>query len=339
MIKDGIFKAVCLPFFSIAFPWASGMFCCPQPHTVKIIGTVAFFAIVFFIVWQTTAAIVARGRTFSWLARSFAKKILVLCTLSALNGFVWSVAGAALWQQAVLQLHNPLAVLLCGIFFALAAAGLVPLYEALFLSKERELDVKIVDQLDHERVQAELAALKSELDPHFIFNALTTISHLASTAPQTAQAFTLKLAQVYKYFLINKDRELISLHEELKFIEDYFFLLQIRHDNGVRLQLHTNGFSEAAMILPSSLQLLVENAIKHNQFSENKPLLIQINVARDSVTVTNELHHKPYAVESTRIGLSNLQHHYKLLCNKDIIVDKTKDQFSVTVPLIKNAGL
>lgn len=337
MIKDGIFKAVCLPLFAIAFPWASGMFCCPAPHAVKIIGTVAFFALLFFIVWQTTAKIVAKGRNHAWLAPSFSRKIFVLCGLAGLNGFVWSLAGAALWQQAVLQLHHPLAVYVCGLFYAIAAMGLVPLYEALFLSKERELDVKIVDQLDHERVQAELAALKAELDPHFIFNALTTISHLTSTAPQTAQAFTQKLAQVYKYFLINKDRELISLHEELKFIEDYFYLLQIRYDNGVRLQLHLNGFPETAMILPSSLQLLVENAIKHNHFSDKQPLTITINVAANSVTVSNELRGKPYAVESTRIGLLHLHQHYKLLCNKDIAIDETGGQFAVTVPLIKNS--
>src|SRR5688500_4237115 len=125
--------------------------------------------------------------------------------------------------------------------------------------------MKIVDQLDKERQNAELNSLKGELDPHFVFNALTTLSHLISVDTDKAQLFTQKLAQVYKYLLINKDRELISLNDEIKFIDDYFFLLNIRYDNRLRLSFHmANQYVEKIMILPCSLQLLIENAIKHN---------------------------------------------------------------------------
>ena len=110
-------------------------------------------------------------------------------------------------------------------------------YEILFLSKERELDTKIVEELDRERVQAELDVLYNELDPHFIFNSLNTLNHLIITNPEAAHLFNSRLAQVYKYVLMNKNRELVSLSNELEFIESYFFLLQVRHENKLLFEL------------------------------------------------------------------------------------------------------
>ena len=138
------------------------------------------------------------------------------------------------------------------------------------------MDNKIVDQLDQERSQAELQALTNEMDPHFIFNSLNTLNHLILNNPPQAHLFNNKLAQVYKYFLINKTRELISLKDEMEFIDDYFFLLQIRHDSKLQLQVELNDEANKAMIPPCAIQVLVENAIKHNEFTEHNPLLITI---------------------------------------------------------------
>ena len=118
-----------------------------------------------------------------------------------------------------------------NLFCSLAIILFTLVYEILFLNKERELDSKIVYQIDRERSQAELEALRNELDPHFIFNSLNTLNHLIVNNPQQAYMFNNKLAQVYKYFLINKNNELISINDELEFIDSYFFLLQIRHDD------------------------------------------------------------------------------------------------------------
>ena len=122
-------------------------------------------------------------------------------------------------------------LLRCNIICALAIILFTLVYEILFLNKERELDSKIVRRLDRERSRADLEALNNELDPHFIFNSLNTLNHLILNNPQQAYLFNNKLAQVYKYFLINKNNELISLSDELEFIDSYFFLLQMRHDD------------------------------------------------------------------------------------------------------------
>jgi LytS/YehU family sensor histidine kinase len=229
--------------------------------------------------------------------------------------------------------------LLCGIICAAVVIFLSLLYEVLFLSKERELDIKIVDQLDKERVNAELNSLKNELDPHFIFNALTTLSHLISIDTDISNLYTQKLAQVYKYLLINKDNEIISLSEEIKFIDDYFFLLNIRYDNKLRLSLDMSKYADKIMILPCSLQPLIENAIKHNRFSEKEPLMITISLNGEYLKVENNIRPRQYLPHSTRIGLTNLSNRYRLTYNKDIVIDKEEEKFIVKLPLIKQSSL
>ena len=210
-------------------------------------------------------------------------------------------------------------------------------YEILFLSNQRNLYTKIVDQLDWERSKAEMSVLKNEIEPHFIFNCLNTLSYLILNDPQTAHTFNSKVATVYKYFLINKDRELITLQGELEFIENYFFVLQVRHDNKLNLVTEINNHQEGTiMILPYALQILVENAIKHNEFTDADPLNIRVILNGDYIHIKNNKKPKPYLVNSTGIGLRNLSSRYRLICNKDIQIETTENEFTVKLPLIKS---
>jgi LytS/YehU family sensor histidine kinase len=211
------------------------------------------------------------------------------------------------------------------------------LYEILFLTKEREQDTRTVTLLDRERWQAELHALRNEMDPHFLFNSLTALNHLILHNPSQAHVFNIRLAQVYKYFLVNKDKELIPLTQELDFIDDYFFLLQIRHGNKLHLDIQLDIDRPGhVQIPPCSLQVLVENAIKHNAFSEEEPLHIVIRVSGQYIKVVNRIRPKPYIIDSTHVGLHNLSSRYKLLFNRDIVVNPGKEEFIVNLPVIKN---
>lgn len=335
MIRDVVFKVICLPLLGVGIPLGAHLFCCPQPSTGQIIYTLLFFSGFSLLMWQASIWLVSSTRRGRWLQGAFAQRLLLICLLAGAGSFLFSVLAAYLWQQWMLPHTAATAVRSTGIMYGIAAVGLVLVYENLFQAKERELDGHIVGQLDQERMQAELNSLKAELGPHFIFNALTTLTQLIGTAPDTAEAFTQKLARVYQYFLINKNRELISLEEELRFIEDYFFLVQIRYDKGLHLQLSVGEKSDAKMIIPCSLQLLVENAIKHNSFSDKDPLLIVIKISGSSVTVENELRRKPYIVPGTGIGLVHLRQHYRLACNREIVITEKDRRFAVTVPLIK----
>ena len=178
--------------------------------------------------------------------------------------------------------------------------------------------------------------LRNDLDPHFIFNSLTTLSHLIMHEAPKAHEFNSKLSSVYKYFLLNKHKELISLSQELEFIENYFYLLQIRYDNKVQMKVDSASLDEKTLIPPCALQILVENALKHNEYTDNDPLEIKISVNGHFVKVSNNVKPKPYLANPTRIGLNNLNSRYKLICNKNIEIENSVDQFTVKLPLIRN---
>ena len=241
------------------------------------------------------------------------------------------------WYKISRETFSWIPIFRCIAFSSLAVLLFTLVYEILFLSNQRRLYTKIVDQLDWERSKAEMSILKNELDPHFMFNSLNTLSYLIMNDPETAHAFNTKLAGVYKYFLINKERELITLQSELEFIENYFFVLQVRHDNKLHLVTELNDHNEGTiMILPCALQVLVENAIKHNEFTDAEPLDIKVMLNGKYIYVKNNKRPKPYLVSSTGIGLRNLSSRYKLVCNKDILIETTDKEFTVRLPIINS---
>jgi two-component system, LytTR family, sensor kinase len=336
MLRDYYLKAIFIPLLGILFSGISGLITYRLYSIPAIIGSELYFIFTSFLIWRGCNWIHGKLRSTYKVGQSPFSKIAALFIFEGLYGA--SVGGIMpmAWMSFSRETFSWQPVYKFILLSTFAVVIFTLIYEILFLSKERELDNKIVGQLDHELSQAELLALRNEMDPHFIFNSLNTLNHLILNNPAQAHLYNNKLAQVYKYFLINKNRELISLKNELEFTEDYFFLLQLRHDN--KLQLHTQLNHEPGgtiMIPPLSLQILIENAIKHNEFSSENPLQISIVMNEVHVKVINSIRPIPYTGNSTQIGLKNLSSRYKLLCNKDIIIEKDKEKFTVKLPYIR----
>ena len=335
MIKDKIFRMVSIPLLGVLIPLLSNLIQYRKLSGLEAVLSNMLFIATSFLIWHGSVAIVSKVRRLQVVRQRIFLKVSMMCLSTAMYGFLISAASGLIWQKVFLSISETRSVFFTGISCALIVIFLTLMYEVLFLSKERELDTKIVQQLDKELMSAELNSLKGELDPHFVFNSLTTLSHLISVDAEKAQIFTHKLAQVYKYLLINKDRELISLNEEMKFADDYFFLLRMRYDDKLSLSFSIGEYTEKIMVVPCSLQLLIENAIKHNQFSYEEPLKINIELNGEYLNVANNLRIKQYVPDSTRIGLLNLSNRYRLIYNKKIIIDKGEDMFVVKLPLIK----
>jgi two-component system, LytTR family, sensor kinase len=331
MIRDKQLKLVFIPFLS-------GIITYDRYSTIEIIGANTYFIFVSFCIWGGCNWLHTRIRPLLSRNRNPFIKIFSLSAVSALYGS--SIGGLLTmgwyrFSRETLSWHH---LLEFCVITAMAVIVFTLIYEILFLSKERELDTKIVQELDKERVEAEMNVLRNELDPHFIFNALNTLNHLIINDPSLAYQYNNKLAQVYKYFLLNKNRELVSLSNEMNFMEDYFFLLQIRHDNKLQFETQLKDAEDRKiMILPCSLQLLLENAIKHNEFSDENPLKLKIELNGEYIKISNNTKPKPYIVNSTKIGLKNLSSRYKLICNKDIRIESGENTFMVKLPLITNA--
>ena len=335
MIRDKYLRILFIPLLGVMLPAVSGIITYDRYSRIEAVAANLYFIFISFLIWIGCTWIHSNLRRYYKIGNPF-PKIASLCAICLLYGVSTGSIFTMLWLDFSRENFKWNSLYKFSISCALAILVFTLVYEILFLSKERELDKKIVTQLDRERSQAELEALNNELDPHFIFNSLNTLNHLILNNPPQAHLFNNKLAQVYKYFLINKNNELISLYDELEFIDNYFFLLQIRHDDKLNLQTELEGSNEHLIMTPPfALQILIENAIKHNEFSHESPLHIRITMNGRFLKVSNNTKPKPYLVNSTGIGLKNLSSRYKILCNQDIEIENTDKNFIVKLPLIK----
>ncbi len=190
-------------------------------------------------------------------------------------------------------------------------------------------------ELQKTNLQSQFEVLKQQVNPHFLFNSLNVLASLIKVDPDLAESFTEKLSKVYRYVLENKEKDMVSLSTEIDFINSYIFLLNIRFKGKIFVKINLEDIKPEMMILPMALQILVENAIKHNTFSRTEPLHIDISVDSDNfLVVTNNLRLRESYVQSTGIGLTNIQNRYKLITDKEPFFEKADKRFIARIPLI-----
>ena len=189
------------------------------------------------------------------------------------------------------------------------------------------------EQLKTENLQNQVTALKNQLDPHFLFNSLNTLSELIEDDKKLASGFVSKLSDVFRYLMAHNQANLISLKEEIDFVDKFVFLLKMRHASlDVEIKLLDDGIHWK--IPPLAIQLLIENAVKHNEISKDRPLKIEITQKNDTLEVQNNLQPKQQVETSEGMGLQNLRKRYRLISDKEIIIEKSVEQFTVKIPLL-----
>lgn len=196
------------------------------------------------------------------------------------------------------------------------------------------------DQLEHLTLQHEFNTLKNQVNPHFLFNCFNTLSSLISEDRKQAEIFLDELSKVYRYLLKNNEEGLASLQTEIRFIESYYRLLKTRHGESVQLNIETDKRYDNYLLPPLSLQMLVENAVKHNVLSRSKPLTIDIfTTSGNKLVISNNLQVRTVKGPSNRIGLDNIKAKYDLLHTTGFQVLQDKKTFSVVLPLIWNKAI
>lgn len=181
---------------------------------------------------------------------------------------------------------------------------------------------------------ARFESLKNQIDPHFLFNSLNVLSSLIEENPDNAQKFTASLSKIYRYVLEQKDKELVSLEEELSFAKTYMNLLKMRFENSISYDVVSNLEIQEAKVVPLSLQLLLENTIKHNIVSENKPLSIKIYIEKNYLVVENNLQKKEVLSDRRGVGLQNIVNRYALISERKVLVEQTNEFFKVKIPIL-----
>ena len=188
--------------------------------------------------------------------------------------------------------------------------------------------------LEKEKALVMYEGLKQQLNPHFLFNSLTSLNSLIGADPKVASIFLDDLSKTYRYILKSRDNETVSLGDEIKFAQNYIRLQQTRFEKGFKVNIHIGEEYYHRKIVPVTLQNLIENAIKHNIIDEDNPLVIKIFVADDYLVVQNNLQRKNFVESSNKQGLTNLQSLYHYLNNRPVEIEETDDLFTVKIPLL-----
>ncbi len=201
-------------------------------------------------------------------------------------------------------------------------------------------------KLQTQQVNLRFESLRSQISPHFLFNSLNTIASLIYRDTRMAEKFIRNLASVYQSVLMNYQHPLVELNKEIQLVEHYSYLMQVRFENAFHFEIDLGDSIDKYSVPPLSIQMLMENAIKHNRLSLDNPLRVNIKIENDYLVVSNnfigesghvkigqDLYKKPDVDKSTGVGLQNIRKRYRLLCDKPVLISKD-DNFTVSIPLI-----
>ncbi|AKD57910.1 sensor histidine kinase [Spirosoma radiotolerans] len=213
----------------------------------------------------------------------------------------------------------------------------ISIYEGNYLLSQWNRTYQEKEELIKIQWQTRFNSLKGQVNSHFLFNSLNALSALIEESPAQASQFVDELSKMYRYLLQANDQELVSLRTELAFIESYAHLLQTRHGSGVSVKMTVPEDQLASPLPPLTLQLLVENAVKHNIVLVNRPLLIEIGTTKaGELQVRNNLQRKHIRALSNGVGLANIMAKYRMLTPREIIIQEEDDHFTVRLPLLNS---
>lgn len=334
-LGDRTVRAIGIPAFGIGIPNIAGLFGHLGPFDLAYWIGYVYFVGLSFCIWQGNRYFLLKQRPhYDWFSRP-AQKIMVLLAANVLYTAPLTVAWLWLWYEAAgFPTWDVEAVRTVALINVVCVIFITHIYETVYLIQQREDDLLRVERLDRARAEAELEALKNQIDPHFMFNSLNTLAHLIDTTREQARSFCDDLADVYRYILKHKSTELVLLSEELEFARSYLALMARRFGNAIDVRLPEATSVNGALIPPISVQVLLENAVKHNAFSEREPLHVSVAIEPDRVVVANDRRPRLDAGPSSGIGLQNLSERFELITRRPITIADDDVTFRVSLPIV-----
>ncbi len=207
-------------------------------------------------------------------------------------------------------------------------------FHAVFYYKELQKNKIEEQKVIAGTASAKFDALKNQLDPHFLFNSLNVLTSLIDENPESAQEFTAALSKVYRYVLEQKNKELVTVDEELEFARTYMSLLKMRFEDSIKFSIPETSSNPDAKVVPMSLQLLLENAVKHNMVTSTRPLEIRIYEEGGNLVVENNLQPKQIVKKGSGVGLNNIRQRYQMLSNRKVVINQDTNRFVVALPML-----
>jgi sensor histidine kinase YesM len=305
--------------------------CCTHFSSLVLIG--CFTALMWIALWLGNAYVSnVLDYFFSWEKKTIARLIagligMVVYTLGAVYGLIFLFRNLFGFYLGEGIEETYITTIVITLIITLFMTG------RMFFANWRMAAID-AERLKKESVEAQYNNLKNQVNPHFLFNSLNALTNLVYQDQDKAVKFIKQLSDVYRYVLDSRDKEVVPLEEEMKFLEAYAYLQQIRF--GDKLKIEIDLMNIKCLVAPLALQMLVENAIKHNEISKEHPLLIRIYKRDQNLVVENTLQRKSVlAEESSGLGLENIKRRYEFLSKRRVEVSETPDKFIVTIPMIE----
>jgi two-component system, LytTR family, sensor kinase len=261
----------------------------------------------------------------------------LIIEIGAILGYT-SLAGAFLYSFWFVFNPEFLEVQNFGvnIFFTLLITFFITsLHEGWFFFQQWKKTLVLSEMLAKENLQSQFETLKSQISPHFLFNNLNTLAELIEEDQKTAVEYVQRTADYYRKILSLRDKDVMPLAEELKLIDDFYFLQRKRYGKNLSLSVNISETHNETYVAPLAIQMLIENAIKHNIISGDKPLMISVRSDDEYIVVENNLQLREADPGSGRLGLQNISNRYRFLSNRDIIVSSDKGVFTVSIPVLR----
>lgn len=292
------------------------------------------------LVWEGNLRIdTLMNRKYPWLVNP-ARRILIHLPVSFIYSALTIYVSMLFFDQYICEIPQPQKVNLvaaCIIIGLMVTVTILAIeIGSQFFSQWKKSLVE-VEKYKTESVQAQLQNLKNQVNPHFLFNNLSVLSSLVYKDQDKAVDFINQLSKVYRYLLDNRSTELITLEEELLFINSYTYLLKIRFDTNINFDLDVPKNKLGKLIPPMSLQMLIENAIKHNEVSSQLPLFVSITTTDDILEIKNNFQPRMVSEKSSGTGLKNIKDRYKYYTTKEVEVELRETLFAVRIPLLNKA--
>jgi two-component system, LytTR family, sensor kinase len=203
-----------------------------------------------------------------------------------------------------------------------------------YMNRTRNAQLE-AEQFKKISAEAQFEALRNQINPHFLFNSFNVLSSLVYKDADTSAKFISQLSHVYRYLLYSQEKKVVALKDEMEFIRAYLFLLEIRFGENLVIKIAELGDDDTFFVAPATLQMLIENAIKHNVVSRKNPLTIEIFRKKDTLVVSNNLQLKEIKEPSTQVGLKNIISRYAFLSERKVTIEQDQHYFVVTLPLLE----
>lgn len=313
-----------------SFVFCPTCFSDPQEENVRVL---LYYCITFFVIYELIEFGVRKfNKSYNWIAQPYkmvaANTALIVLVFLPLNYIAVELNFGSFPERYsrsqiyFLKLNN------------LFTALLILLYiNSKYFFSSWEKSVIKTQEISKQQVKQELLALKNQINPHFLFNNLNTLTHLVSEQKPEAEAYILELSNIYRYLLDEKKADLVAIEKELSMLHSLLYLLKIKHGENIQFTYHETDFKNFK-IATFTLQLLLENAVKHNVITREDKLYIEMYMEESYMVIKNNVLKKPNNVYSSGIGLDNIISRYKLLSKNNVLIEESEAHFIVKIPVI-----